>query len=126
MPLDVAVAIILRDHEVVIGRRTEGQVLAGYWEFPGGKVEPGEAPATAAVREALEETGLAIEVESLWNETTASYPHGDVRLRFYACRPVIASAEPRAPYRWIACHRLHELPFPAANREILRMLRSID
>ena len=59
---EIAVAVVERDGSFLIGLRTAGLSLAGMAEFPGGKVEPGESPSAAAVRECLEETGLQIEV----------------------------------------------------------------
>ncbi len=85
-PVDVAVAILARaDGSVLLAQRPEGKVYAGYWEFPGGKVEPGEAVADALVREIDEELGVHLDRERAfpWITQVFTYPHATVRLHFY-------------------------------------------
>src|SRR5437764_2006476 len=60
MPTPIAVAVVEKDGHFLVGQRPEGVSLAGLWEFPGGKIEPGESPEAAAVRECLEETGVDV------------------------------------------------------------------
>lgn len=85
--IDVAVGVIERpDGQVLLARRPEGKPYAGYWEFPGGKVEPGEPVADALARELAEELGLA-EVRSVpWITVSHAYPHATVRLMFRKVR----------------------------------------
>jgi len=85
--IDVAVGVIERpDGQVLLARRPEGKPYAGYWEFPGGKVEPGEPVAEALARELAEELGLA-EVRSVpWITVSHTYPHATVRLMFRRVR----------------------------------------
>lgn len=120
---EVAVAVVVAGEQVLVGRRAPGVPLAGDWEFPGGKIQPGESPADAAVREVLEETGLAIEVQKPLAIVSHQYPHGAVRLHFYLCTPT-ASPTPRAPFQWLDRRRLRELDFPEANAEIIERLMS--
>jgi 8-oxo-dGTP diphosphatase len=83
-PVDVAVAVLIRgDGRVLLGQRPEGKVYAGYWEFPGGKVEPGERVEDALAREIREELAVEIERAYPWITQVFVYPHGTVRLHFY-------------------------------------------
>ena len=94
-PVDVAVAILARaDGSVLLAQRPEGKVYAGYWEFPGGKVEPGEAVEQALVREIDEEPGVRITRAFPWITQVFTYPHATVRLHFY--RVETWEGEPRA------------------------------
>ena len=65
----VAAAVIIEDHRVLLTRRPEGQHLAGLWEFPGGKLEDGESPEQAVVRECREECGIEVEVFEIFDVT---------------------------------------------------------
>ncbi|MEN9866145.1 MAG: hypothetical protein RL748_1735 [Pseudomonadota bacterium] len=86
-PIDVAVAILMRPNgEVLLGQRPEGKPYAGYWEFPGGKVEAGEAILDALKRELLEEMGVQILQAEPWCGVAHVYPHAHVHLHFYICR----------------------------------------
>jgi 8-oxo-dGTP diphosphatase len=82
--IDVAAAVILRpDGSFLMARRPPGKLYAGYWEFPGGKIEPGEAPAAAIARELHEELGIDIGAACPWMTRVFEYPHGTVHLRFF-------------------------------------------
>ena len=82
--VDVAAAVILRvDGSFLLGRRPPGSVYAGYWEFPGGKVEPGETPQEALLRELDEELGIVVERAYPWITRQFVYPHAHVRLHFF-------------------------------------------
>ncbi len=80
---EVAVGVLIRpDGEFLLTSRPEGKVYEGYWEFPGGKLEPGEAVFQALSRELHEELGIVIEAATFWKEKTVDYPHALVRLHF--------------------------------------------
>ncbi|HET9700399.1 MAG TPA: Nudix family hydrolase [Burkholderiales bacterium] len=82
--VDVAAAVVLRpDGSFLLARRPPGKVYAGYWEFPGGKVEPGEAPAHALSRELHEELGIEVDLAYPWVTREYVYPHAAVRLHFF-------------------------------------------
>ena len=82
--IDVAAAILIRpDGSVLLAQRPEGKVYAGYWEFPGGKVEPGESLRAALDRELVEELGVRPERAYPWVTQTFAYPHATVRLHFF-------------------------------------------
>ena len=123
-PIPVGIGIIHRDNRFLIRPRPEGTVYAGYWEFPGGKCEPGEDPAQATARECLEEVGLAVVVGQLRRVSTYNYPHGLVRLHFYDCTIRDPGAEPAvgSGFRWVRANRLSSLRFPEANEPILAEL----
>ena len=84
MIVDVAAAVILReDGAFLLGRRPPGTVYAGWWEFPGGKVEAGETPRDALVRELAEELGIVVETAWPWITREHVYEHAHVRLHFF-------------------------------------------
>jgi 8-oxo-dGTP diphosphatase len=118
----IAIAVVERDGCYLCGQRPNGAPLAGLWEFPGGKVEPGETPQAAAARECREETGLDVEVGTAYPTVDHQYGHGRVDLRFFACRPREPDAAPKPPFAWIPAARLAELPFPEANAALVEEL----
>jgi 8-oxo-dGTP diphosphatase len=93
-PIDVAVGILIAPNgDVLLGQRPPGKPFDGYWEFPGGKVEPGESILDALKREFVEELGLQITSAAPWCCVEYLYPHAHVRLHFYISRAW--SGEPR-------------------------------
>lgn len=118
----VAIAVLLRDDDVLIGQRGAGVALAGRWEFPGGKIEPGETPAEAAVRECHEETGLDVRAVDPMDVVRHTYDHGTVELHFIQCEPCRGGDEPSAPFRWVKRHALGDYEFPSANTAIVDRL----
>jgi 8-oxo-dGTP diphosphatase len=87
-PVDVAVGVLVerdaagREGRFLLTSRPEGKVYAGYWEFPGGKIEPGETVHDALARELHEELGITIGESHPWQELVMDYPHARVRLHF--------------------------------------------
>jgi mutator protein MutT len=124
-PTRIAIAVVESDNRFLIGRRPAGVPLAGYWEFPGGKILQGESPAQAAVRECLEETELAVEAVEELSVVVHEYPHGRVALHFLRCR-LLAEGQPRPPFCWVPRHELAERAFPEANEAIVRLLLAED
>jgi 8-oxo-dGTP diphosphatase len=117
----VAVAVVRRGELFLVGRRAEGQALAGYAEFPGGKCRAGETPVDCAVRECQEETGLLVRVLGVRREILHDYPHGRLWLTFLDCVSGDATP-PRPPFRWVTREQLVELRFPPANADVLAAL----
>ena len=86
-PIDVAVGILMQENgDVLLGQRPEGKPYAGYWEFPGGKVESGESILAALKREFVEELGVEVLSAEPWCGVEHIYPHAHVRLHFYISR----------------------------------------
>jgi 8-oxo-dGTP diphosphatase len=108
--LVVAGLIIGEDRRVLITQRRADQSLPLQWEFPGGKVEPGEAPVAALARELSEELGVEARVGAIWDVLFHAYPAFDLVMLVYACR-LAPGAAPRpvevADLAWV---RTHELP----------------
>jgi 8-oxo-dGTP diphosphatase len=124
--LKIAVAVVESEGHFLIGLRPEGVPLAGLWEFPGGKLMPGESAESAAIRECLEETGLLVRVTGEYPPTSHSYEHGTVQLRFLACAPAVSQPELPARFRWVKPTDLSHYAFPPANTELLKLLTRKD
>jgi mutator protein MutT len=121
---EIAVAVVRRDDTVLIGPRPQAAPLAGYWEFPGGKILAEEQPADAAVRECFEETGLRIRVSRTTSVVDHRYEHGMLRLHFMDAVPVESESPPRSPFRWVAIADLDAYQFPPANTAVIEALRT--
>ena len=130
--VEVAAAVLLRDagdgsgaSDYLLAQRPVGKVYAGYWEFPGGKVEPGETLRQALDRELREELGIGIENAWPWLSRTFSYPHAEVRLKFFRVthwQGEIAPLE-HSGFVWTRIGRTPEVaPVLPANGPILRAL----
>ena|SRR5688500_15869632 len=119
--VDVAIAVVARGADVLICRRLEGTPFAGYWEFPGGKLEPGETLEQCVVRELAEEVGAIVAPEFTLPIIEHTYPHARVRLHPFVCR--LVDGEPRpigcSECRWIPAQRLADFRFPPANNALL-------
>jgi 8-oxo-dGTP diphosphatase len=119
----VAIAVVESADRFLVGLREPGTALAGFHEFPGGKLESDETPEDAAVRECWEEAQLAVVPSSRIEVIRHEYPHGDVELTFVHCRPVTADPSPPAGrFEWVERQRLSTLRFPDANRAIIETL----
>jgi 8-oxo-dGTP diphosphatase len=122
-PVIVQAAIIERDGRFLLTRRLRGTHLAGLWEFPGGKCEPGESAEACLVRELAEELGVTARVGELVLDTVHAYPERTVHLFFRRCD---IAGEPAArlnqEMRWTSREELGRLEFPEADRELIRLL----
>jgi mutator protein MutT len=119
----VAAAVIERDDCFLLTRRPRGVHLEGYWEFPGGKCEPGETHATCLVREIREELGVEAAVGDELFAATHAYADRRVELHFLRC----TLGETPAPLlgqemRWVAREALAALAFPPPDTELIQML----
>ena len=119
----VGIGLIGRKGMYLIRQRpaTPGSPMPGFWEFPGGKVEPGETPAEATVRECREEVGLIVAVGRLDRRTVYDYPHGRVELFYFHAWPTDPLAEPAAGsgFHWVPAADLPGYPFPPANEALI-------
>ena len=123
--IDVAAAILIRpDGDVLLAQRPPGKVYPGYWEFPGGKLEAGEAPAQALARELHEELGVDIADPAPWITRVYTYPHGTVRLHFF--RVHHWSGEPHGregqAFAWQRVDAPSVAPMLPANAPVFRAL----
>lgn len=125
--LVAAVALIDPDGRVLLAQRPEGKSLAGLWEFPGGKVEPGESPETALIRELHEELGIDTWHSCLAPLTFASHAYADFHLLMplYACRRWEGIAHPREgqTLAWVRPSELRNYPMPPADEPLIPILR---
>jgi mutator protein MutT len=119
----VVAAVIENEDRFLITRRQAGVHLEGLWEFPGGKVSPGESHEAALRREMREELDTDVEVLSLASTVTHPYPDRTITLYFYRCR---LAGTPRPllgqEMRWAARADLRSLGFPAADEELIALL----
>jgi len=119
----IAIAVVEHEGSFLVGQRPAGVPLAGLWEFPGGKIEPGETPEAAAVRECLEEAGVCVEPLFRYPTHQHDYEHDRVELTFVSCRTIAHQiAPPRSPFRWVQRAQLALLTFPEGNRILLETL----
>jgi len=119
LTLVVACALIDADNRVLIAQRPEGKQLAGLWEFPGGKLEPGEQPEPALIRELREELGIEVKEACLAPLTFASHAYDTFHLLMplYICRRwegTVASKEGQA-LAWVRANKLRDYPMPPAD-----------
>ena len=125
--LVAAVALIDPDGRVLLAQRPEGKPMAGLWEFPGGKVGPGETPEDCLMRELEEELGISTWASCLAPLTFASHGYGDFHLLMplYACRKWVGIARPREGQQlaWVRARDLDDYPMPAADRPLIPILR---
>ncbi|MCS6931183.1 MAG: bifunctional GNAT family N-acetyltransferase/(deoxy)nucleoside triphosphate pyrophosphohydrolase [Acetobacteraceae bacterium] len=124
-----ACALIDPDGRVLLARRPEGKPLAGLWEFPGGKLRPGETPEAALIRELAEELGIAVEAPCLAPFAFASHGYGAFHLLMplYLCRRWEGVVTPREgqALAWVRANKLAEYPMPPADKPLVALLRDI-
>ncbi len=122
-----AVALIDLEGRVLLAQRPEGKSMAGLWEFPGGKVEPGETPEQALIRELQEELGIDTWASCLAPLTFASHSYDDFHLLMplFACRKWdgIPKSQENQALRWVQAKDLKTYPMPAADVPLIPILR---
>src|SRR6478752_3008846 len=114
-----ACALIDPDNRVLIAQRPAGKPMAGLWEFPGGKVEPGERPEETLIRELREELGIVVKEACLAPLTFASHAYDDFHLLMplYICRRwegTVTAREGQA-LKWVRANKLRDYPMPPAD-----------
>jgi len=126
-PVVVAAAVVIREGRVLLTRRAEGQHLAGMWEFPGGKLEDGESPEEALVRECREECGIDVDVGEILDVTHHRFPEKDVLLLFYRCG--LRGGEVRhlqvADHAWVLPTELDRYPLPPADDRVVARIQAL-
>ncbi|MFK0300413.1 (deoxy)nucleoside triphosphate pyrophosphohydrolase [Brevundimonas sp. NPDC090276] len=127
--LVVAVALVDPDGRVLIAKRPEGKQLAGMWEFPGGKVEPGERPEQALIRELKEELGIDVNEACLAPFVFASHAYESFHLLMplYLCRrwSGVVTAKEHAGLAWVKPNKLGDYPMPPADEPLVAWLRDL-
>lgn len=125
MTVVVAAAVVHRDGKVLLTRRRQGGHLAGLWEFPGGKLEPGEAPEATAARECAEECGITVEVGDIVEVTHHRYPEKDVLLLFYDCAWVTGEVQHLEveDHAWVTAEELDQYELPPADAPVVSKIK---
>ena len=124
--IDVAAGLVFRQSRLLISQRLPNKHLVGLWEFPGGKVEPGETFESCLARELQEELGIQVEVGELLDELTHVYPEKTVRLKFFRCRLIEGEPKPLHCHAvaWVSRDELRAFAFPAADARLLHLLEN--
>jgi 8-oxo-dGTP diphosphatase len=125
-PVEIAIAVVEFEDQFLIGQRPDGAPLAGCWEFPGGKVEPGEDPRVTAARECLEEVGISVIIGDEYPEVVHQYDHGTLRIHFFRAEPVDAELPGGCRFQWISRSQLGNYQFPDANEALLNLLNPAE
>ena len=124
-----AVALVDADGRVLVQQRPEGKSMAGLWEFPGGKIEPGETPEAALIRELQEELGIETQTACLAPAAFASEALGDKHLvlLLYICRKWkgIPQAIEAQALKWVRPVELHNLAMPPADKPLIGLLDAL-
>jgi len=122
-----AVALIDADGRVLLAQRPAGKSLAGLWEFPGGKVEAGETPEAALIRELQEELGIMTQKSCLapLNFASHSYPGFHLLMPLFACRrwEGVARGREGQALAWVRPEKLRDYPMPPADLPLVSTLR---
>jgi 8-oxo-dGTP diphosphatase len=127
VPIIVAAAVVIEDRRVLLTRRHQHQHLGGLWEFPGGKLEKGESPEEALVRECREECGIEVAVHEVLDVTHHRYPEREVLLLFYRCE--LCEGPVRhlqvADHAWVAPGDLGRYALPPADQRVVERIRRL-
>jgi 8-oxo-dGTP diphosphatase len=125
----VACALVDADGRVLIAQRPKGKAMAGLWEFPGGKLEAGERPEPALIRELAEELGITVKEECLAPLTFASHAYEDFHLMMplYVCRRWEGLVSPREgqALKWARPRQLRDYPMPPADLPLISFLEDM-
>jgi len=121
----VTAGLVFHRSKLLITQRPAGTHLAGMWEFPGGKQDPGETLPECLARELREELGIEVEVHELLEECVHSYPEKTVKLHFFRCS--LKQGEPRAiecsNFAWVTAEDLDRYAFPPPDHSLLEALK---
>jgi 8-oxo-dGTP diphosphatase len=129
LTLVVACALVDADKRVLLAQRPEGKAMAGLWEFPGGKVEPGERPETTLIRELKEEIGITVTEPCLAPLTFASHAYESFHLLMplYVCRRwegLVVAREGQA-LAWVRANKLRDYNMPPADIPLIAHLQDL-
>ena len=121
----IAVGAVYQNDRVLITRRPTEGLLGGLWEFPGGKIESGENPASACQREIREEVNLEVAIDEHLTQIKHAYSHFKILVEVFRCRYLSGEVELKGPvdYRWVKPEELNDFPFPKANLKFMHLLK---
>ncbi len=124
--LIVTAAIIQHNDHILIAQRKENVDQALKWEFPGGKLEPGESPEQCLVREIQEELGLSIEVMKIFDVISHNYGDRHIILLCYLCRLIAGAAQALdcRDFKWVLAGELHLYDFAEADKPVVSKLQA--
>jgi 8-oxo-dGTP diphosphatase len=129
MMIVVAAALVDADGRVLLQQRQATSSMAGLWEFPGGKIEPGETPEQALIRELAEELAISVEQACLAPAAFASAPLGDrhLLLLLYVCRKWRGTPQPLVAdgLRWVRPAQMHGMAMPPADVPLIGLLEAL-
>ena len=126
--VDAAAAIIVHDGKVLAARRFTGKRYDGWWEFPGGKVEPGETFEQCCVREIKEELNLEVKIDRHFYTVDFTYPNFHLHMECYLCSPLSSvdniQLSEHDDYRWLGLGDLYEVKWLPAAFDVLKKLET--
>ncbi|HBW34227.1 8-oxo-dGTP diphosphatase MutT [Desulfosporosinus sp. BICA1-9] len=124
---EVTAAIIVKDNQVLIAQRAPGENLAGKWEFPGGKTEPGETPQECLKREIKEELDVEIDVSEFFGESIYEYHNGTIKLMAFWCRWISGALtlKVHSQIAWVNHHELDLYDFAQADIPLVEKLKAV-
>ena len=124
---EVTAAIILKDNRLLIAQRAPGDKLAGKWEFPGGKIEPGETPQECLKRELREELDVDVEVIDFFGESIYDYTSGTIKLMAFLCKWISGdfTLNVHSHIAWVNRHELDVYDFAPADIPLVEKLKSV-
>ncbi len=121
----IAVAVVRSRRGLLVQTRGQGEHLEGLLEFPGGKIEKGEAPLQAAIRETREEAGLTLDPASAREIGQQTHDYADRRVHLHFLLFDVADSVAAGEGTWIPARDLEERNFPPANRSVIRLLKTL-
>ncbi len=124
--VSVTAAILVHEGRILIARRPDGDRLAGYWEFPGGKLEDGESPRVCLQRELYEEFGIRTRIGAFFDQTEYRYDHMAVRLLVFRAELESGDLKPTVhdAVRWVTPQQMDRYRFAPADRPIVTRLQT--
>lgn len=127
IPIEMATGVLLKNGHIFIQQRHDNDIWGGLWEFPGGRLEEGESPEEALVREYLEETKFSVEICQKVTEITHFYTKYKVTLHCYRCRlaqeSMLPDLQAAQGYHWVKASHLDNFGFPAGHRKFIEYMR---
>ena len=121
----IAVGVVFKNDRVLITQRQADGLLGGLWEFPGGKINEGESPEAACIREIREEVNLDVSIDRHLAQVKHAYTHFKIVMEVYCCKYVSGRVYLRGPaaFRWIRLNQYENYPFPRANHKFIPLLQ---